>query len=61
MLAAELQRLGVACQLIDARPEPIHWDHATVIHQRSIEVLETLSLIDRFPEALQDIRPITLR
>ena len=51
LLAAELQRRGVSCKLIDARSGPLHWDRATVIHPRSLEVFESLGLIDRFLEA----------
>jgi 2-polyprenyl-6-methoxyphenol hydroxylase-like FAD-dependent oxidoreductase len=51
LLAAELQRRGVSCKLIDARPEALPWDRATVIHPRSLEVFESLGLIDRFLEA----------
>jgi 2-polyprenyl-6-methoxyphenol hydroxylase-like FAD-dependent oxidoreductase len=51
LLAAELERRGVSCKLIDARPEPLHWDRATVIHPRSLELFESLGLIDRFLEA----------
>lgn len=36
LLAAELQRRGVECRLIDANPEPLHWDRATVVHPRSL-------------------------
>src|SRR5215469_11514639 len=48
LLAAELARRGVPCKLIDAQPAPLHWDRATVIHPRSLEVFESLGLIDRF-------------
>jgi len=51
LLAAELQRRGVSCKLIDARQGPLHWDRATVIHPRSLESLASLGLIDRFLEA----------
>lgn len=51
LLAAELERRGVSCKLIDARPGPQHWDRATVIHPRSLEVFESIGLIDRFLEA----------
>jgi 2-polyprenyl-6-methoxyphenol hydroxylase-like FAD-dependent oxidoreductase len=47
-LAAELQRRGVACRLIDANSAPLHWDRATVVHPRSLEVFESLGLLDRF-------------
>jgi 2-polyprenyl-6-methoxyphenol hydroxylase-like FAD-dependent oxidoreductase len=48
LLAAELQRRGVACRLIDANPAPLHWDRATVVHPRSLEVFESLGLIQPF-------------
>jgi 2-polyprenyl-6-methoxyphenol hydroxylase-like FAD-dependent oxidoreductase len=51
LLAAELQRRGVPCHLIDARPAPLHWDRATVVHPRSLEVFEALGLIARFLDA----------
>jgi 2-polyprenyl-6-methoxyphenol hydroxylase-like FAD-dependent oxidoreductase len=51
LLAAELQRRGVPCHLIDARSGPLHWDRATVVHPRSLEVFESLGLIERFLEA----------
>ncbi len=51
LLAAELQRRGVACHLIDAQPAPLHWDRATVVHPRSLEIFESLGLAGRFLEA----------
>jgi 2-polyprenyl-6-methoxyphenol hydroxylase-like FAD-dependent oxidoreductase len=48
LLASELQRRGVPCHLVDARPAPLHWDRATVVHPRSLEVFESLGLVDRF-------------
>jgi 2-polyprenyl-6-methoxyphenol hydroxylase-like FAD-dependent oxidoreductase len=51
LLASELQRRGVPCQLIDDRPAPLHWDRATVVHPRSLEVFEAMGLVDRFLEA----------
>jgi 2-polyprenyl-6-methoxyphenol hydroxylase-like FAD-dependent oxidoreductase len=48
LLASELRRRGVPCHLIDARPAPLHWDRATVVHPRSLEVFESLGLADRF-------------
>ncbi len=47
-LAAELRRRGVDCLLIDALDEPQHWDRATVVHPRSLEVFEALGIVDRF-------------
>ena len=51
LLASELQRRGVACRLIDANPAPQHWDRATVVHPRSLEVFESLGLFDAFLDA----------
>ncbi len=48
LLAAELRRRGVECRLIDAQPEPQHWDRATVLHPRSLEVFESLGLLRSF-------------
>jgi len=48
LLAAELRRRGVRCRLIDAHAAPLHWDRATVIHPRSLEVFEALGLVERF-------------
>ncbi|HEY0302765.1 MAG TPA: FAD-dependent monooxygenase, partial [Rhizomicrobium sp.] len=48
LLSAERQRRGVGCRLIDANPGPLPWDRATVVHPRSLEVFESLGLIDRF-------------
>ena len=51
LLAAELQRRDVPCHLIDSRPAPLHWDRATVMHPRSLEIFESLGLVDRFLDA----------
>lgn len=51
LLAAELRRRGVECTLIDVHAEPLHWDRATVVHPRSLELLAGLGLADRFLEA----------
>lgn len=51
LLAAELQRRGVTCRLIDAHPAPLHWDRATVVHPRSLEVFESLGIVEPFLEA----------
>lgn len=45
LLAAELRRRGVACLLIDAQPQPLHWDRATVVHPLTLELLESLGLV----------------
>jgi 2-polyprenyl-6-methoxyphenol hydroxylase-like FAD-dependent oxidoreductase len=48
LLAAELQRREVPCVLIDERSGPQHWDRATVVHPRSLELFESLGLSERF-------------
>ncbi|ANN76374.1 FAD-dependent monooxygenase [Bordetella flabilis] len=44
LMAAELQRRGVDCLLIDAHEQPMEWDRATVVHPRSLEILDALGL-----------------
>jgi 2-polyprenyl-6-methoxyphenol hydroxylase-like FAD-dependent oxidoreductase len=51
LLASELQRHGVPCHLIEAMPEPLHWDRATVVHPRSLQIFESLGLAGRFLDA----------
>jgi 2-polyprenyl-6-methoxyphenol hydroxylase-like FAD-dependent oxidoreductase len=48
LLAAELQRRGVRCHVIDAHAAPLHWDRATVVHPRSLEVFESLGIDEPF-------------
>lgn len=50
-LAAELRRRDVDCLLIDALDAPQHWDRATVVHPRSLEIFEALGIVDRFMTA----------
>ncbi len=51
LLSAELCRRGVECRLIDAGPAPLAWDRATVVHPRSLEVLESLGIVGPLLEA----------
>ena len=46
LLAAELERRGVPCLLIDALDAPRGWDRATVLHERSLQILEALGIVD---------------
>ena len=46
LLASELLRRNVACRVIDAHQAPLHWDRATVVHPRSLELFEGLGLLD---------------
>jgi 2-polyprenyl-6-methoxyphenol hydroxylase-like FAD-dependent oxidoreductase len=51
LLASELKRRGVQCLLIDARPAPLHWDRATVVHPRSLQIFEALGIVDKLLDA----------
>ncbi len=51
LLAAELRRRGVECTLIDAREEANQWDRATIVHPRTLELMATIGLADRFLDA----------
>ena len=46
LLASELRRRKVECRIIDAHPAPLPWDRATVVHPRSLEVFESLGLVE---------------
>ena len=46
LLAAELNRRGVKVRIIDSHPAPLHWDRATVIHPRSLEIFESLDILE---------------
>jgi 2-polyprenyl-6-methoxyphenol hydroxylase-like FAD-dependent oxidoreductase len=48
LAAIELRRRGVECRLIDSLDAPQHWDRATVVHPRSLELFEALGIVDRF-------------
>src|SRR5579859_1413159 len=48
LLACELHRRGVPCELIDAQPAPNHWDRATVVHPRSLQIFESMELVEQF-------------
>ncbi|WP_258127914.1 FAD-dependent monooxygenase [Achromobacter anxifer] len=46
LTAAELQRRGVQCLLIDAHERPLEWDRATVVHPRSLEIFDSLGIVE---------------
>jgi len=48
LLAAELVRRGVTCELVDAHDAPLGWDRATIVHSRSMQIFEALGIEDRF-------------
>ncbi|QDT92239.1 FAD-dependent monooxygenase [Gimesia algae] len=49
-LAVELSRRNIDFLLVDRRPEPLPFDRATVIHSRSLEIFESMGVIDAFLE-----------
>jgi 2-polyprenyl-6-methoxyphenol hydroxylase-like FAD-dependent oxidoreductase len=51
LLACELQRRGIPCHLIDSHPAPLHWDRATIVHPRSLQIFEAMGLADKFLDA----------
>jgi 2-polyprenyl-6-methoxyphenol hydroxylase-like FAD-dependent oxidoreductase len=46
LMATELRRRGVPCRLIDSHAGPMHWDRATVVHPRSLQIFEALGIVD---------------
>jgi 2-polyprenyl-6-methoxyphenol hydroxylase-like FAD-dependent oxidoreductase len=48
LLASDLSRRGVPCHVIDAQAAPLHWDRATVVHPRSLQIFESLGLVEQF-------------
>jgi len=46
LLASELRRRKVGCRIIDAHPAPLPWDRATIVHPRSLEVFESLGVVE---------------
>jgi len=51
LLAAELHRRSVPCLLIDSRAEALHWDRATVVHPRSLQIFEAIGIVDKLLDA----------
>mgnify|MGYP001809872669 CR=1 FL=1 len=51
LLAAELQRRGVDCLLVDEHERPLEWDRATVVHPRSLEIFESLGILEPLLDA----------
>ena len=49
-VALELARRGADFLLVDQHPEPRPWDRATVIHSRTLEILDALGIVDEFLE-----------
>jgi len=60
LLACALRRRGVDCILIDAYDEPLGWDRATVIHPRSLQIFESLGIVDEPGPAVGADAPIAI-
>jgi 2-polyprenyl-6-methoxyphenol hydroxylase-like FAD-dependent oxidoreductase len=56
MLAGQLHRRGVDCLLVDAYDEPLAWDRATIVHPRSLQIFESLGVVDQFLQTAVHIR-----
>jgi 2-polyprenyl-6-methoxyphenol hydroxylase-like FAD-dependent oxidoreductase len=50
LLASELRRRDVPVLLIDSRAEPLHWDRATVVHPRTLQIFDALGVVDELLE-----------
>lgn len=50
-MAAELNRHGVACRVIDKNDGPTHDTRAAAVQARTLEILESLGLADAFVQA----------
>ena len=50
-MAAELNRHGVSCRIIDKNDGPTHESRAASIQARTLEILDSVSLADEFVQA----------
>ncbi|MDQ6945266.1 MAG: FAD-dependent monooxygenase [Actinomycetota bacterium] len=56
LLACALRRHGVDCVLVDAYDEPLGWDRATIVHPRSLQIFESLGVVDQLLDAGVHVR-----
>ena len=56
LLACELRRRDIDVTLIDALDAPRGWDRASELHARSLQVFESLGIVDRFLDAGVPVR-----
>ena len=47
-MAAELNRHGVSCRIVDKNDGPTHASRAASIQARTLEILDSLNLADQF-------------
>ena len=50
-MAAELNRHGVSCRIIDKNDGPTHDSRAASIQARTLEILDSVTLADEFAQA----------
>jgi 2-polyprenyl-6-methoxyphenol hydroxylase-like FAD-dependent oxidoreductase len=60
MLAIELARRAVPFRLIDRNPAPLGWDRATVVKSRTLEIMDTLGIADKFLEYGRKVTSVDL-
>src|SRR5690348_8231871 len=51
MIASELARHGIRCRIIDKAPRPSQLSKALAIHARTLEVFESIGIVDSFVAA----------
>jgi 2-polyprenyl-6-methoxyphenol hydroxylase-like FAD-dependent oxidoreductase len=51
MMASELARHGICCRIIDKAPRPSQLSKALAIHARTLEVFESIGIVDSFVAA----------
>ena len=60
VLAIELARRGVPFHLIDRHPQPLGRDRAVAVKSRTLEILQSLGLADRFLQRGRILRGVNL-
>jgi 2-polyprenyl-6-methoxyphenol hydroxylase-like FAD-dependent oxidoreductase len=56
-MAAELNRHGVSCRIVDKNDGPTHDSRAASIQARTLEILESIGLADEFVQGVTSAMP----
>ncbi|MBO3459397.1 FAD-dependent monooxygenase [Aetokthonos hydrillicola Thurmond2011] len=48
--AAELTRYGISVRIVDKRAKPVEHSHASIVHARTLEVLEAMGIVEGWLE-----------
>jgi len=56
-MAAELNRHGVSCRIVDKNDGPTHASRAASIQARTLEILDSVSLADEFVQVVTSAMP----